>query len=161
MHQYPFRLKLQALAKAVRGLVRGADATPQRPCVVIDTNSLVAARWKKGGASARIMQLCIDGRVRALVSPAVEEENRHILAKVRPPQAFMEHLERFFASAEVVRDTPDLAVSEDPADNKFVECAVAGNADYIISSDHHLLDLDGYEGIRICHSGTFLREAME
>jgi predicted nucleic acid-binding protein len=56
---------------------------------------------------------------------------------------------------------PDLSVSEDPSDDKFVECAVAGKADIIISSDRHLLDLDGYRDIHVCNAGTFLKEKAE
>ena len=47
--------------------------------------------------------------------------------------------------ATVVTLTITLQVVEDPKDNMFVECAVAGQADYIVSNDDHLLTLRRYE----------------
>jgi len=126
--------------------------------VVIDTNSLVAARWKRGGCSAALMELCIDGAVRALVTKQIERENRRILKKVRPPSGYWRTLERFYDTAEVVADTPRIKLAEDAEDDKYLECAVGGKADYVISSDRHLLVHDGYEGIRICKSHEFFRE---
>ena len=47
-------------------------------------------------------------------------------------------------------------ISADPTDNIFLECAVAGKADYIISGDKHLLDLKSYQGIPIVKARDFL-----
>jgi predicted nucleic acid-binding protein len=40
-------------------------------------------------------------------------------------------------------------VESDPEDNKFIACAVEGNADFLISGDHHLIELNKYENIQI------------
>ncbi|MEK6892513.1 MAG: putative toxin-antitoxin system toxin component, PIN family [Nanoarchaeota archaeon] len=40
-------------------------------------------------------------------------------------------------------------VKDDPNDNMFIETAVAGNVDYIISQDNHLLNLKEFRGIKI------------
>jgi len=50
-----------------------------------------------------------------------------------------------------------LAISEDPADNKFIECAVAADAECIISGDRHLLNLKVFKGIRILPPTEFLK----
>jgi putative PIN family toxin of toxin-antitoxin system len=52
------------------------------------------------------------------------------------------------------------AVADDPADNAFLECAVAAQAEAIVSTDRHLLDLGTFRGIPILQPGRFL-EAME
>lgn len=49
------------------------------------------------------------------------------------------------------------AVKDDPADSKYIECAVEGKADYIVTGDHHLLDLKYYHGIQIIESVAFLK----
>ena len=41
------------------------------------------------------------------------------------------------------------AILKDPEDNKFIECAVASMADYIVSGDKHLLELKEFAGIKI------------
>ena len=53
------------------------------------------------------------------------------------------------------------AVIADPDDDKFVECAVVGEASVIVSDDHHLLDLGAYRGIRIVSSAQFLSEVAQ
>jgi predicted nucleic acid-binding protein len=40
-------------------------------------------------------------------------------------------------------------IKDDPEDNKFLEVAIDGNADFIISQDKHLLNLKEFQGIRI------------
>ena len=126
------------------------------PRIVIDTNALVAARWRTRSASARILQLCVEGGVQALISDAIEGENRLILGKVRPSQRFMETIESYLQSAERVSNTPEIRAAEDPDDDKYLACAVKGDADAIISSDRHLLDLDPFRDIRIRKPGDFL-----
>ena len=41
------------------------------------------------------------------------------------------------------------AVKDDPKDNIFIETAVAGNVDYLVSQDNHLLKLKEFRGIKI------------
>ena len=49
----------------------------------------------------------------------------------------------------------DVIVS-DESDNRYVECAVAGNAQYIVTGDEHLLALGEYEGIAILTPAAFV-----
>ena len=139
-----------------------APAPPTVPRVVLDTNALVAARWKPESASARIMELCRSGRLRLVLSREVDRENRRILEKVRPPDAYWDRLEEMAEKAEWVEPAEEIRASEDPDDDKFLSCAIAGRADCVVSSDQHLLALDGYRDLRICTPGAFLsQEAPE
>jgi predicted nucleic acid-binding protein len=47
-------------------------------------------------------------------------------------------------------------IQDDPADNKFLACAVAGNADYIVSGDRDLFTLKQYQGAAILPPHAFL-----
>ena len=51
------------------------------------------------------------------------------------------------------------AVTADPDDNRILECAAAGNADLIVSNDHHLLDLKIWNNIPIV-AGVDFRRAL-
>ena len=62
-------------------------------------------------------------------------------------QAEVETL-RYFAEF-VVPDEDITAVEADPDDDKFLEAAAAGNTDYVVSGDQHLLDLESFRGIDI------------
>jgi predicted nucleic acid-binding protein len=48
-------------------------------------------------------------------------------------------------------------IPEDPADNKIIACALEGDADFIISGDHHLTDLKIFQGIKIVDPAAFLK----
>lgn len=126
--------------------------------IVVDTNLIIAGRWRPGSGSSRILDLCIEGKVQAVYSPRVKNENLYILEKVRPGPDFIDKVIRFYSRAELVRPKEKVKVCEDPDDDKYLEAALAGKADYIISNDHHLLDHNGWRGIKIVRPGQFLRE---
>jgi predicted nucleic acid-binding protein len=48
-------------------------------------------------------------------------------------------------------------IKDDPSDNKYLECAAEGKADYIISGDKHLADLKFFRGIKIVDPALFLK----
>jgi hypothetical protein len=53
--------------------------------------------------------------------------------------------------------TPHLEIiKDDSGDDKFIECAVALKAQYIISGDQHLLSVQKYMGILILTPSQFL-----
>lgn len=74
-----------------------------------------------------------------------------------PEQIKDEFLSELIACARLVLPVQKAeVVFADPADDKFLECAVASNADYIVSGDHHLLNVREYEGFRIIKASKFL-----
>ncbi|GBU20285.1 hypothetical protein R80B4_00161 [Fibrobacteres bacterium R8-0-B4] len=52
-------------------------------------------------------------------------------------------------------------VCRDPSDEKYIECALAAGADYIISGDRDLLDLKEYGGVKIVNARAYLDIAGE
>ena len=48
-------------------------------------------------------------------------------------------------------------IKDDPDDNKFIEAALEGKADYIVTQDKHLLNIQEFEGIKIVSPEEFLR----
>ncbi len=61
------------------------------------------------------------------------------------------------STAEMVR--PDMVlnvITDDPDDNRVLECAVKGHVDYIVTGDRHLLKLSAYEAIPIVTVREFL-----
>jgi len=55
--------------------------------------------------------------------------------------------------AEVVE-----VITDDPSHNKYLTCADEGEADFIVSGDHHLLDLKSYKDIKILNPCSFLSQ---
>lgn len=52
-------------------------------------------------------------------------------------------------------------IVDDPDDDALIACALGGAADYIISGDHHLLDLGEYQNIKMWTVSRFLEEVVE
>ncbi len=55
----------------------------------------------------------------------------------------------------------DISICEDPDDDKFIECAIAGKCKIIVSGDAHLLKLAGYKGVKIMKPRDFIVEYLQ
>ncbi|MBL8133918.1 MAG: putative toxin-antitoxin system toxin component, PIN family [Anaerolineae bacterium] len=60
------------------------------------------------------------------------------------------------SEAEFITISSSVRICRDPKDDKFLELAVNGMADYLISGDDDLLDLNPFEGISIVSPREFL-----
>jgi len=132
--------------------------------IVIDTNVLVAGLLAPEKAPGRLLQLWEEGAVEVLVSPAIRSEYLDILSKMRfgSPEAVARREDRAnrLLNGPYCREIePDLhfsLVQDDPADNKFLECAVAGGAACLVTQDRHLLDIAPRAGIPIVTARAYL-----
>jgi len=127
--------------------------------VVLDTNLIIAAYYNRRSASAQILDLARNGKINVLWSEKVFEEAKFILDKIKAGVEFRKSLLSIYKeSRKVIKPERDIDVIEDdPSDNKLIGCAVKG-ASYIISNDHHLLDIGEYKGIKMVRPQAFLRE---
>jgi putative PIN family toxin of toxin-antitoxin system len=132
---------------------------------VVDTNVLLSA-CLKANSSPRYTIRWIQQRGIFLRSHATETEFRLTIGKPRLAQllrdlAFVEHLNALMRAAELVSVVGDLRACRDPDDDKFLELAVLGRADVIVTGDADLLALDPFRGIPIVDPGTFDREQRQ
>lgn len=134
------------------------------PKVVVDTNVFVSAALLKGTSSA-LMEYWKDSKFVLLFSADIFDEYFEVIARPKFGQeekAIRELVELLTEKGIVVEPKITLnVVRHDPDDNKFLECAVVGDADFIISGDHHLLTLHEYRGIKILRIAEFLHEIEE
>src|SRR3989344_5890942 len=70
-------------------------------------------------------------------------------------------LEQYFDKVQLVAHGERLDVVEDKEDNKLVESAVGARADYLITSDKHLLKLGQYNQTKIVPPSSFWQEFEE
>jgi len=131
---------------------------------VVDTNVFVARLLSPTGAPARVFDLWEAEAFELLVSEQILAEYArvlaypHLAARLRSgATAITEVLRGLRQFALFVEPEESLAVIEaDPADDKFLECAVAGGAEYLVSGDRHLLQLGEYRGIQILPPAAFV-----
>ena len=112
--------------------------------VVRDTNVLVSAFTREQGLSFQIWRLAIERRYRLLISPAIAAEIADVLRRKFSwgDEPVLQRLKSLVRTAEMVIPKLTLrVVPEDDDDNRILECAAAGNAGLIVSSDRHLRKL--------------------
>lgn len=136
--------------------------------IVIDTNILVSAILTPKGNPAKILKLVLEGKLNLIISPAILEETRRVLRypklvklmqknKITPDEVY-NFLDKMSKVAFITPDELEIdAIPDDPEDNKILACGLEGEVDYIISGDHHLLDLRIFQGAKIVDPSTFLK----
>ena len=130
--------------------------------IVLDANVLVSAMISPRGAPARVVALWEEGAIEVAMSPVTWEELRRVVAYPRL-QRFLEGelVERLLRNleAQVVWVEPRVTITQidrDPSDNRYLECAVAASASFLITGDEHLLALGSYAGIQILAPAGFV-----
>ena len=131
--------------------------------VVLDTNVLVSSTLGPMGRPAAIMKALQEGRYELILSEAILEEYREALTEpdVRRRRGYTDA--QIEAGVQAFRDLgtlvePDLSmrVAPDPDDDHIIGCAIAGEADYIVTGDKKLLSVESYRGIQLLNPTAFL-----
>jgi putative PIN family toxin of toxin-antitoxin system len=129
--------------------------------VVLDTNVLVSAALKRQstpGATAHIVELHHE----LLKSLATEQQLFEVVAWPHPaavlPDDTQAWLRALMAATEVVEISERIAACRDPTDDKFLELAVSGRADLIVSGDRDLLALNPFRSIPIITPAAFVQD---
>ncbi len=130
--------------------------------VVLDTNVYIAVFQYPKGRTAALWRAVRDQRYRVLVSPDIIREMARVLRddfgwQDKQLQKVIRRVAVVAGAGVITPHTRVKAVSDDPDDNRILECAVDGKADLIVSNDRHLLDLKTYAGIPIITSLDFRR----
>ena len=121
------------------------------PRVVLDTNILVSGLL--GGTTTEVIRRWRVGAFDLILSEEIIAEYTAVLIRPKfglPRWVIQELLGYIREKAEWVVPSGEIAaVARDPSDNMFLEAAVAGQADWIVSGDNDLLDIGEFEGIPI------------
>jgi putative PIN family toxin of toxin-antitoxin system len=136
--------------------------------IVVDANVVLSAFRSSNGASHLLVRKMISGDVPFSVSPAVALEYEDVLKRpgIFGEKAWLSHreidavLDAVFSRARLVspwfRFRPFL---NDPEDDLYIECALAANADTIVSSDRHFRHpaVEAF-GLKVIRAGEFVAE---
>ena len=131
--------------------------------IVLDTNVFVSGVFFRG-PPYEILKAWQDDRFQLLISQEILQEYREVgeaLAKRFSGVDLSPILELLIVKAELT-ESPSLleAVCDDPEDDKFLACALAGNSKLIISGDKHLLKISGYRGIKVIKPRKFFDDFL-
>src|SRR6266487_1647356 len=134
---------------------------------VLDANVFASSLIQPKGPSGRIIKrFLVDKAFQVVTSADILQEVKRCLYYPRVRKRIRvsdDEIEAYIASVALIADTvqPSKAVlgvvEADPDDDKYLSAALEGRAEYIISGDHHLLDVKDYAGIKILPPAEFLK----
>lgn len=131
--------------------------------VVLDTNVLVSAALKRNSTPAAAART-VEAHHILLKSTATERQLFEVVARPyfvpligHETRAW---LRKLMSSAELVAVTERIAACRDTTDDKFLELAISGRADVIVSGDGDLLALNPFRGIQIASPAAFMQGAL-
>jgi len=128
--------------------------------VVVDTNIFVSAILF-GGNSEKILNLAEENKIKLITSEEILKELKEVLQKKFRFDKKMSEMavSNIREISMVVYPKRKLnVIKERDADNRILECAIEGKADYIVSGDkQHILPLKKFQGIKILSPTQFLK----
>jgi putative PIN family toxin of toxin-antitoxin system len=132
--------------------------------VVLDTNVMVSAALNAAAPPGQIFRALRLGRFDLVTSSQLISElstvvrrpslMRRLAWEEADADLFVTGLRRL-ALEVTATETLDV-VARDPDDNRVLEAAIAGEADYIVTGDRDLLDMVVFRGVRIVTPAQFM-----
>jgi len=107
--------------------------------IVLDTNCLLQSISRRS-VYYRIWRDFIIGRYQLCITTEIVEEYAEILSKFLSPKVGQLVVEAILRANNTVRVDAQFRfglISDDPDDNKFVDCAIVSNAQFIVTNDAH------------------------
>jgi putative PIN family toxin of toxin-antitoxin system len=132
--------------------------------ITLDTNVLISAIFWNGDSNS-ILEYVEKGELTLILSKDILEELIRVLNYkdiqdkiVNKNLEMSRTVEKIATMSIIIQPRTKLyIVTDDPDDNKILECAKAGNVYYVVSSDIHLLELKRFENIIILTPKEFMR----
>lgn len=137
------------------------------PRVVLDTNVFISAAILLKSVPGKVVELgLVDEMYRLVTSEALLQELRRVTKQHRfhPDSIARLGLLRLIQEQAVfVKPRQQLSIiQDDESDNRLLEAALAGEADYIVTGDKkHLLPLKKFRGIKILSPRDFLAALLK
>jgi putative PIN family toxin of toxin-antitoxin system len=127
--------------------------------VVLDANIFISSFFW-GGNPREVLQRAISKLDELYISKEILNEIENVMGR-KKFHAEKNEIDYYISSIEEIANkiTPKKMIkngSRDKTDNKYIECGIAGNVDYILSGDIHLLEIKKYGAIPIVTAREYL-----
>ena len=133
--------------------------------LVLDSNVLVSALLNRGSVPRRVTDHAME-EMTPLFSFGTLAELLSVLHRKAAQGRILEEekdefVKRLKEVAELVRIKEEVEICRDPDDEKFLDVALAGEADAIVTGDKDLLELNPFRGIPIITPREFLEKYVK
>lgn len=118
----------------------------------MDTNQIIAGSLWPSGPAGFILETWRGHKIDIIVSPAMLDEVERVLREnFKTGYEAADYLKKVFAYHGKYADPKEKInmIKNDPADDIFLEAAVEGKADFIVSRDKDLMSLKNFRGAEI------------
>ena len=126
--------------------------------VILDTNIFVSMAL--GGQVGKINERWMAGEFLLVMSEEIMSEYVDVLRRPNlhlKPRTVAVITKRIYRKAKFTKPRERVTgVQPDPKDDKFLEAAISGKVDFIVSGDKHLLDLKKFRSFPIITAREFL-----
>jgi len=105
---------------------------------VLDTNVVVSAHLRSEGFERHALDLVLAGKLRLAASEPILAEYAGVLSRPKfaiSPKRVARSMRLIRQAARIVSPQRILTITHDPADNRFLECAEASRADYLVTGN--------------------------
>ena len=130
--------------------------------IVLDTNIIISAALSKNSTPDRALNYAVDNTVLLISKDTFNELQEKLLGvkfdKYVQRQARETFLTTLLAISEMVIIKKPIVACRDSKDDKFLELAVNGNANCIVTGDKDLLVLHPFETVEILTAADFLKK---
>ncbi len=130
---------------------------------VIDTGIFVSALIRPQGRTGAVLQALKDKRFTLIYSTDILVEIIDVLGRDKfrskyhiSPDDIAALIDLIRLRGELVIPSQKQTVCRDPKDDIFLEAALEGEAEYIVSGDFDLLDMKSFENISMLRVAEFL-----
>ena len=106
-------------------------------CARYERSRIGAFEWR-GLRAARALDLGLAGKLQMAVSEPILTEYDGVLRRARfgiKPRQVSQSIRLIRKAARIVSPGRELTATHDPADNRFLECAAASKADYLVTGN--------------------------
>jgi uncharacterized protein len=126
--------------------------------IVLDTNVLITGVQDESSYAFRIIDACIKKKVQAVFNRPLLKENKLKSRELIKERDYLRILEDFYKKAKSIPHRSRVKVVKwDEEDNKLVEAAIDGRAEFIVTEDNDLLFLGEYNKIKMVTPQEFWR----
>lgn len=123
--------------------------------IVIDTNVIIDGIKDDYSYEKQILDAVINGEIEAYANHQTLSENKLIMNRLIEDEAYKREINLLFSQINMVRNQHQIHVVSDVEDNKILESAVESKAEFLVTRDKDLLELNHFEGIEIVTPAEF------
>jgi len=136
---------------------------------VIDTSVMVSVAFAKQGLAKELKDMIAGEDFMLVTSKQILKElyqvlhYPHIIKRFTPSEDDINEFIGLIVEKALITEGLYSAegITEDPADDMFIACALEAETDYIIARDPHLRNLKHFHGIQIVDVTTFIKKVKE